>query len=96
MEKYYLHMINSVHGSKRKIYNNDLARLDKQALDRCPPYVTDAFNIMVYDPLRKRVYSPLIILKVSDSMPPNTVSISPYRIKVQNYQATSNAFFVFY
>ena len=59
-------------GSNGKIYNSDLAKLDKQELlDRCPPNVTDAFNIMVYDPtIRKRINSPLIILEFSDSIPP--------------------------
>ena len=77
-------------GSKGKIYNNDLAKLDKQELlDRCPTNITDAFNIMVCDPtLRKRINSLLFMLNFSDSIPPDTITIGPYIIKVQNYQAT--------
>ena len=46
---------NDYNGSKNKIYNNGLAKLDKQELlDRCPPNVTDAFNITVYDPTSRK------------------------------------------
>ena len=71
---------NDCNGSKGKIYNSDLAKLNKQELlDHCLPNVTDALNIMVYDPtLRKQINSPLIILKFSDSIPPDTITIGPY------------------
>ena len=49
---------------------------------------------MVYNPtLRKHINSPLIILKFSDSIPPDTITIGPYRIKVQNYQASPRVCF---
>ena len=59
-------------GSKGKIYNSDLAKLDRQEfLDCCPPNVIDAFNIKVYDPtLKQRVNSPLIILRFSNNIAP--------------------------
>ena len=51
--------------TKGKIYNSDLLILDQQELDCCPPDVTVAFNIMVYDPtLRERINLLLIILRV--------------------------------
>ena len=69
----------TIMGQRAKFYNSDLAKLDKQELlDHCPPNVTDAFNIIMYNPtVRKRKNSPLIIVKLSDSIPPDTITISP-------------------
>ena len=70
-----------------------LQKIDKQELLDHPPNVTDSFNIMEYNPTIGKINSPLIILKYSDSIPPDTITISSYRIKVQNYQASSRICF---
>ena len=76
-------------GCKGKIYNSDLAKLPiEKLLDRCPQNVVDAYNIKTFDRTTKTlINSSAIILKFSNSVPPDQLTIGPYRLKVKQYTA---------
>ena len=80
---------NDYNGSKGKIYNNDLAKLTpEELLDRCPENVVDVTNIKTFDrTTRNYVNTPAIILKFSDSILPDKITIGPFRMKVKEYIA---------
>ena len=80
---------NDYNGSRGKIYNNDLAKLTpEELLNRCPENVVDVTNIKTFDRTTKNfVNTNAIILKFSDSILPDKVTIGPFRMKVKEYKA---------
>ena len=77
-------------GSRGKIYNTDLAKLTpEELLDRCPENIVNVTNIKTFDKTTKTfINTPAIILKFSDNILPDQITIGPFRMRVKEYEAT--------